>query len=138
MSLFEQLTFGSIVHNGTPICAPAMSPQRVEAARNRTLYRATLTADRLDRRDVMELASWTADGGIRIVPGIGAGDDPLLPGMAFDFDTYEDAAGFLREVVVPRLLVGDFDAEIEAALTGIKVEPSQIPVPEPAYAVAAE
>lgn len=138
MSLFEHLTFGSIVHNGTPVSAPAATPMRVEAARNRTLYRATLTADRLDRRDVTELASWTAGGGIRIVPGIGAGDDPLLPGIAFDFDCFEDAAGFLRDILVPRLLDGEFDAEIEAALSGIKVEPSQIPSPEPAYAAAAE
>lgn len=105
MSLLDQLTLGSIIHNGIPARArDASASVPVEVARARTLYRATLTADLLERREVGEMASWGSSGGIRVVPGTGPGDDLLPADSAFDFETFEDAAGFLRHEFVPRLM----------------------------------
>lgn len=138
MSLFDQLTFGSIVHNGTPIATRGACPASVDAARNRTLYRATLTADLLERREVGEMASWT-NGGIRVVPGAGPGNDPFFPGLAFDFETFEDAAGFVRREIVSRLMAGAFDDALERRVSGspVPAQPGSIPIPE-SFALAAE
>lgn len=144
MSLFEQLTFGSIVHNGTPIRTDGAIPRSVEVARAQTLYRATLTADLLTRREVGEMAGWAPDGGIRVVPGGGAGNGPFFSPMAFDFETFEDAADFIRDELVPRLMDGAFDAFLGdrtmgfAAATQAAGGSAPRPAPGVALATAAE
>jgi len=138
MSLFDQLTFGSIVHNGTPTADRVSSPAPVDAARSKTLYRATLTADLLARREVGEMAEWAADGGIRVVPGCGPGNDPFFPGTAFDFETFEDAAGFVRREIVPRLMDGAFDILLAHAAAPPTPTPAVVPAERPTLALAAE
>ena len=144
MSLFEHLTFGSIVHNGSPIRTPGVSPRPVETARAQALYRATLTADLLERREVGEMALWSSDGGVRVVPGGGAGNDPFFSNLAFDFERFEDAADFIRGEIVPRLMDGAFDEALQdrAAEASeprrVAVGPSPASTPEIALATAAE
>lgn len=135
MSPFEQLTFGSIVHNGTPIRTDGATPRPVEVARAQTLYRATLTADLLTRREVGEMAGWAPDGGIRVVPGSGSGNGPFFSTLAFDFESFEDAADFIRDELVPRLMDGEFDALFENPTMGFA---TAAPTPDLALAAAAE
>ena len=108
MTLQTELTRAATAYEG--MIASAVCPTDLDRARSQTLYRATLTADLLDRGEVGEMAAWDCDGMVRVTPC--AGERLLVEGTSFVFETPQAAARFMREEVVKRLMDGAFDTEI--------------------------
>ena len=75
-------------------------------ARRRALYRATLTADLLERGEVGEMARWDGAAAVVISPSAET---------SIAFETPAAAARFVRCEIVPRLAQETFDADAAAA-----------------------
>jgi hypothetical protein len=110
MTVQNELAQAALTHEGA--VAAAIGDAEIDTLRRRALYRATLTADLLERGEAGGMAAWDCDVQIWVEPDLDG--RPLMPGMAYVFETPAAAARFVRREIVPRLMDGAFDAALAA------------------------